>query len=125
MQAVRAWAAVVNSPMRFLRLLCLSLLSACIGIAPVQASGRQDHEVARRALEAGEILSLRQVLERIEHEHRGEILEVELEFENQRWIYEVKLLRRDGGINKLIIDARDGRVLEVKRRHGGRHGRRD
>jgi hypothetical protein len=125
MPAVRAWVpvAVVNSPMMLLRLLRLFLLSACIGIAPVQADSRQDHEVARRALEAGEILSLRQVLARIESEHRGDVLEVELEHEDSRWIYEVKMLRRDGGINKLIIDARDGRVLEVKGRHGGRRGR--
>lgn len=123
MAAVRAWvpAAVVNSLMMLLRQLSLFLLSACIGIAPVQADSRQDHEVARRALEAGEILSLRQVLSSIEREHRGEVLEVELEHEDQRWIYEVKMLRRDGGINKLIIDARDGKVLEVK----GKHRRKD
>ncbi|MFN4065120.1 MAG: PepSY domain-containing protein [Parazoarcus communis] len=106
-----------------LRLLRVILLSACIGIAPVQADSRQDHEIARRALEAGEILSLRQVLERIEREHHGQVLEVELEQEDQRWIYEVKMLRRDGGINKLIIDARDGRVLEIKGRHGRQLGR--
>ena len=123
MAAVRAWVpvAVVNSLMMLLRQLRLFLLSACIGIAPVQADSRQDHEVARRALEAGEILSLRQVLTSIEREHRGEVLEVELEHEDQRWIYEVKMLRRDGGINKLIIDARDGSVLEVK----GKHRRKD
>lgn len=115
----------VNNPVMLLRQLRLLLLSACIGIAPVQAGSRQDHEVARRALEAGEILSLRQVLSRIEREHRGEVLEVELEHEDQRWIYEVKMLRRDGGINKLLIDARDGSVLEIKGRQGGRHGRRD
>lgn len=122
MPAVRTWApdAVVNNPMMWFRLL---LLSACIGITPVQADSRQDHEVARRALEAGEILSLRQVLERIERDHHGQVLEVELEQEDQRWIYEVKMLRRDGGINKLIIDARDGRVLEIKGRHGRQLGR--
>ncbi|MPN59964.1 hypothetical protein SDC9_207687 [bioreactor metagenome] len=109
--------------MMLLRLLRVILLSACIGIAPVQADSRQDHEIARRALEAGEILSLRQVLERIEREHHGQVLEVELEHEDQRWIYEVKMLRRDGGINKLIIDARDGRVLEIKGRHGRQLGR--
>jgi len=97
------------------------LLSACIGITPVLADSRQDHDVARHALEAGEILSLRQVLERIEREHRGEVLEVELEHEDQRWVYEVKMLRRDGGINKLLIDARDGSLLGVKGRRGRRN----
>jgi hypothetical protein len=124
---VKAWALVAAASMvgMLFRLLRMLLLSACIGFSPVQADSRQDHEVARRALAAGEILSLRQVLERIEREHRGEVLEVELEQEDRRWIYEVKMLRRDGGINKLKIDARDGTLLEVKGRHGGRRGGRD
>ena len=125
----KAWvaAAVVNKLLMRYRqhLLSAVLLLACIGLSPVQADGRQDHEVARQALMAGEILPLRQVLERIEREHRGEVLEVELEHEDSRWISEVKMLRRDGGINKLLIDARDGRVLEIKGRHGGRGGRKD
>jgi len=123
----KAWvpAAIVSNSGVLFRLIQTLLLLACIGLAPVQADGRKDHEVARQALMAGEILPLRQVLERIEREHRGEVLEVELEHEDNRWIYEVKMLRRDGGINKLLIDARDGQVLEIKGRRGGRGGRRD
>lgn len=91
-------------------------------IAPANADGRQDHEVARQALAAGEILPLGVVLERVGREHGGEVLEVELEHDDNRWIYEVKMLRRDGGVNKLIVDARDGRLLEVKGRRGRRGG---
>ena len=101
----------------------LGLALALTLIAPAVADDRQDHEVARRALAAGEILPLGAVLERIGREHRGEVLEVELEHEDGQWIYEVKMLRRDGGVNKLIVDARDGRVLEIKGRHGRRGGR--
>jgi len=102
-------------------LLGLALLLATV--APAGADGRQDHEIARQALAAGEILPLSVVLERIGRDHGGEVLEVELEHEDNRWTYEVKMLRRDGGINKLIVDARDGRLLEVKGRHGRRGGR--
>lgn len=87
---------------------------------PVLADSRQDHDVARQALAAGEILPLRKVLERIERTHPGEVLEVELERENGRWVYEVKLLRRDGGVQKLLLDARDGTLLDQRskqRRH--------
>jgi hypothetical protein len=126
---VKAWVAVAvvsNSPMSSRQtLLSALLLLACIGLSPVQADGRKDHEIARQALMAGEILPLRRVLERIERDHHGEILEVELEHEDNRWLYEVKMLRRDGGINKLLIDARDGQVLEIKGRRGGRGGRND
>lgn len=107
------------------RFLVAMLLCACIGQPPVHAGSREDHDVARRALEAGEVLPLRQVLDQIEREHRGDVLEVELEHEDGVWIYEVKMLRRDGGINKLLIDAKEGRLLEVKGHRGGRRGRRD
>jgi uncharacterized membrane protein YkoI len=95
-----------------LHLLSLGLLA---GIATTAlADDRRDHERARQALLAGEILPLRTVLERIEQTHPGEVLEVELEQESGRWIYEVKLLGRDSGRKKLIIDARNAALLEVE-----------
>jgi uncharacterized membrane protein YkoI len=38
-----------------------------------------DHDRARQALEAGEVLPLRTILERVEREYPGQVLEVELE----------------------------------------------
>ena len=106
-----------RSPLRpprrwMLQLLSLGLLA---GIATTAvADDRRDHERARQALLAGEILPLRTVLERIEQTHPGEVLEVELEQASGRWIYEVKLLGRDSGRKKLIIDARNAALLEVE-----------
>ena len=56
------------------------------------------------------------VLDRLQREVPGQVLEVELEQERDRWIYEVKLLSRDSGINKLIIDAKDASLIETKNR---------
>lgn len=81
---------------------------------------RSDHEIARRALAAGEILPLRTVLQRLERHHPGEVLEVELEQKDSRWIYEVKLLGRDGSVSKLLLDARDAALIEIKGRRAGR-----
>ena len=56
-----------------------------------------DHDRARQALEAGEVLPLGTILERVERDHPGQVLDVELELEKhdgvERWVYEVKLLR--------------------------------
>jgi len=41
-------------------------------------------------------------------------MEVEVEAEDGRWLYEIKLLRADGALIKLKIDARDGRQLGQK-----------
>ncbi len=78
------------------------------------AAGPGDHERARQALEAGQIQPLRAILDRVEREHPGQVMEVELENEDGRWLYEVKLLQKDGMLVKLKLDARDGTLLGRK-----------
>lgn len=97
----------------------LSLLPA----APVQAHDDDDHERARAALRAGEVLPLSTLLERLQRRHPGEVLEVELEREDGRWIYEVKLLRRDGLLFELELDARSGELISQRQKHGRSGGR--
>jgi len=95
---------------------------AALGALPSHAGDAQDHDRARRALEAGEILPLRTVLERVERDYPGQIMEVELEQKGDRWVYEIKVLRTGGALIKLKFDGRDGRLLDGGGRseHGGR-----
>lgn len=83
------------------------------------------HDRARQALEAGEVLPLHTILERVERDYPGQVIDVELEREREqgveRWIYEVKILRTGGALVKLKVDARDGRVIGSKTRRGDRH----
>lgn len=83
-------------------------------LAPARAD--DDHERARAALQAGEVLPLATVLERLQRSHPGQVLEVELEREHGRWIYEIKLLQADGRLLKLAVDARSAELLKLKRR---------
>lgn len=95
----------------------MALVLALVGIPASPAGAAEaDHEQARKALAAGEVLSLRQILDRVEKSHPGQILEVELEREQGRWIYEIKLLRPDGAVSKLKLDARNGDLLQQKTR---------
>jgi uncharacterized membrane protein YkoI len=86
-------------------------------VLPAQAGDSGGPDRARRAVESGEILPLREILQRVERDTPGQVMEVELEREGGRWVYEVKLLAAGGAIVELNIDARDGTVL---RRKGGR-----
>ena len=95
----------------------VSMLTAVLILAvapPVQASDSADHDRARRALEAGEILPLKTVLERLAHDVPGQVIEVELERSGERWIYEIKLLRPGGSLVKLKVDARDGLLVPAR-----------
>lgn len=87
-----------------------------LALSTVQADDRGDHERARAALLAGEVLPLSTVLDRLQRSHPGQILEVDLERETGRWIYEIKLLQADGQLLKLELDARTAEVLKEKRK---------
>lgn len=80
---------------------------------PADAS-RSDHEQARRAVEAGEIMPLRSLLDVVEADYPGQVVEVELEHEDGQLVYEIKVLQASGQRLKLILDARTGEVLRVR-----------
>jgi len=92
-----------------------SLLAGVLLSSPASASDR-DHDRARAAVKAGQVVPLRTVLERLEREHPGQVLDVELEDEDGRLVYEVKLLQGDGRLVKLELDARTATVLRRKER---------
>ena len=61
-----------------------------------RASDRDDHDRARAAVLAGEVLPLQTLLERLQRSRPGQVLELELEREDGRWVYEIRLLQFDG-----------------------------
>lgn len=93
-----------------------ALLVWLAGVALPPAWADSDHDRARAAVQAGQVLPLKTVLERLEREHPGQVLEVELEPEHGRWVYEVRLLQAGGRLVKLEIDARSGAVLKRRER---------
>lgn len=99
-QPVLAWLAVV--------------LATVLASPPALANSEQDR--ARAAVQAGKVLPLKTLLERLEREHPGQVLEVELEQEDGRWIYEIKLLQPGGRLVKLELDAASGAVVRRKER---------
>jgi uncharacterized membrane protein YkoI len=99
--------------------LATALLLGLTAAGAGQAGEPHDHDRARQALESGEILPLPAILQRVEREAPGQIMAVELERHDGQWIYEVKVLRTGGSLVKLKLDARDGTVIESRRRAAG------
>lgn len=96
------------------------LTLGCAAIAPSHASDSGDHDRARQALEAGEVLPLSTVLELLARDTPGQVMEVELERYGGRWVYEIKLLRPGGTLVKLWVDARDGAIIANRKQSGKR-----
>lgn len=114
-----ALRCVAAAPMALAALAALATPSAW-------ASRKGDHDQARAAVQAGEVLPLPTLLERLQRTHPGRVLELELELEDSdderaagrkrgRWVYEIKLLQADGQLLKLEVDAATAEVLKVKR----------
>lgn len=96
------------------------VLAACavlaLAAAAVPAQARSDQDRARAAVQSGEVQPLAAVLERVQRSHPGRVLEVELEREDGRWIYELKLLQPGGRLLKLEVDAASAEVLRSRSR---------
>ncbi len=81
---------------------------------PAYADG--DGERARAALQAGQIRPLQQVLDTVARQWNGEVISVELDWEDGGWVYEVKLLSPQGAVIKLEYDAKAVTLIKAKGR---------
>jgi len=97
----------------------LFILAALIACGPAQAG--DGHDRARRAVEEGRSLPLKDILERAKTVCDCQLIEAELEEGHGGiLIYEIRMLAEDGRMMKLIYDAGSGELLKVKGREGRR-----
>jgi len=95
-----------------------SFVSAAIAAAfllgpPVGlADSDSDHDRARAALERGEVRPLAEVLAAVATQVPGEVIEVELEREHGHWVYELKVIARDGRVLEVLVDAATATIRE-------------
>lgn len=75
---------------------------------------RRDHDLARQALERGEVLPLEAVLAEVRKSVSGEVAGIELEREHGVWLYEIKMIGPGGALTEVKVDARTGRILRSK-----------
>lgn len=72
------------------------------------------HEAARRLVESGRILSLDTILERLKSTVPGNLIETELEYDDGRIMYDLKILRPEGRLQEVEVDAATGEILKIE-----------
>lgn len=92
-------------------ILAAGLVFSAVLSLPAYTFDLGDHDRARQALDAGEVIPLGTVLEKVKRDTPGEVMEVELEHKKGRWVYEIKLLRPGGSLMKLLVNASDGTII--------------
>lgn len=78
------------------------------------AQADDDHIEAKRLRESGEIMPLEAILKNVRSSYPGRILELELEYEKGRVIYELEILGTDSIVREIYIDAKSGELLSVE-----------
>jgi uncharacterized membrane protein YkoI len=87
-----------------------------LGTASVATrAGADEAEQARALTDSGAILPLEQILEKTKREFPGRVIEIELDKENDRHVYELEIVDPEGKVWELEIDAATGELLEKER----------
>lgn len=92
-----------------LHILLLTALLA--GTSATRAEEESSHDRALKALRAGEIAPLPEILAVVAAETPGSVIEVELKRRHGRYVYEVEVLTADGRLIETYVDAADKRIL--------------
>lgn len=71
-----------------------------------------EHEEARRALEQGLVRPLEEIIAEARKHVQGDLIEVELEREDERYIYELEFIQPSGQIVELQLDAKSMAIIE-------------
>lgn len=95
------------------RLIPLAVLSALIFAAPQVRADDDDLDRLRDAVNRGEVMPLSALQDEVRRAFPGEIIRVKLDEDDGRFIYEFKVLKTNGRLVEIEMDAKDGRVLDV------------
>lgn len=91
------------------------LLLTLGAVIPTARADSNDAEKARQLTDSGAILPLEQILEQTRQEFPGRVIEIELDREDGRHIYELEIVDPEGRVWELEIDAATGELLEKER----------
>ena len=97
-----------------LAILVSTLLASLPCLSTPGYADDSDHDRAKQALLAGDILPLRAILERIEQTYPGQAVKIEFDDDDNIYTYKIKLLQATGNIIKLKVDASNGHIIRVK-----------
>jgi uncharacterized membrane protein YkoI len=90
------------------------LAAALFAVPAVGPAGARDHDEARRAVEAGEIRPLAEILNLVRGKLPGEIVRVKIERENGLWAYEFRVVDSKGRLFEVYVDGRTGEIKRIK-----------
>ncbi|MCH8202992.1 MAG: hypothetical protein IH996_07795 [Proteobacteria bacterium] len=78
----------------------------------VAAEKKRDHDEVRGVMKQQKILPYGEIARLVKSRYNGRIVGQELrKFSRDRWVYEMKVLRDDGQVIMVLVDAHSGRIM--------------
>jgi uncharacterized membrane protein YkoI len=93
---------------------CAALVVGSVALPAL--ADRRDHDLARDAVRSGQALPLSEILSQVRPQLDGEIVHVEFEREDGRFLYEFRVIGGDGRLRRVHVDAATARILEKEDR---------
>ena len=93
-------------------LFAIFVLLSAVSAAPAEES-RRDQDEARAAVKSGAILPLEDIVAGLRDRIPGEIVKVKLEREHGVWVYEFRVVDRQGRLREVTVDAATGAVMDA------------
>lgn len=95
--------------------MAVAMVSAlAVFAAGARADDDHDHDVARRAVERGEIKPLAEILQTVRDKLPGEVASVKLERERGRLVYEFRVVGARGRLLEVYVDAATGEIARIR-----------
>jgi uncharacterized membrane protein YkoI len=91
-----------------------ALALAILMLPAAPQAGERERNAMREAVQRGEIRPLAEILAAIRDKLPGEVVGVEIERKRERWLYELRVVDRQGRLFEVHVDARNA-VIERTR----------
>jgi uncharacterized membrane protein YkoI len=90
----------------------MSFINVAQGMGSADSAGmRLDAQECRRLADAGIILSMMALMEKVKALTDGHMLDTTLLKQGDRYIYEMEIAGKDGIVRMLMVDARTGMMI--------------
>ena len=94
--------------------LLLLSLTLVVGSMSLVVRADDDWSELHREVEAGRIMSLSSVLNQLEEDYIGQVVEVEFERDDGQVIYEIEMIGPDGQVVEFEVDAVSGQLIGIE-----------
>jgi len=78
------------------------------------SSTKSHQRTIRNAVQQKKILPLGDIKRIVEKKTNSEIIKIELERKKRRWVYEFKIVDRQGRLREVYVDASNGTIFKTK-----------